>query len=61
MWGMMSDYLARVLSQRVTDVQKSSGKAMDLIMSHAAGAGRLASGSTLIQFTETSVSEFERA
>jgi hypothetical protein len=57
----MSDYLSRALSQRVAEVQKSSGRAMDIVMAQAAAAGGLASGSTLLQFTERSLTEFERA
>lgn len=57
----MSDYLARSMEQRIADLKKSNGHGLEVIMRQAVAAGRLASGNTLSQFTDTCLADFERA
>jgi hypothetical protein len=57
----MSDYLSRGLNQRVADLKESNGHGLEVVMRQAAAAGRLASGNTLREFTDTSFADFEKA
>jgi hypothetical protein len=57
----MSEYLSRGLDQRVGDLQTANGATLDGVVRQAAAAGRLASGYTLGQFRDQSISDFEKA
>jgi hypothetical protein len=55
------EYLERSLSQRVTAVRAECARALDSVMARNAAAGKLASGMSLMMFTDEAMQGFQRA
>lgn len=58
---MNLDYFTKGLAARVGDASAAVGRSLDAIMANNSAAGRLASGVTLMMFTDEAVGTLERA
>ncbi|MGY4291507.1 hypothetical protein ACVWXO_010773 [Bradyrhizobium sp. LM2.7] len=58
---MDNDYLTRHLAGRVSDLRDLIGHRLEVIMRRNAADGRLASGASLVMFTDEASSTFEQA